>query len=268
MAQSFCWNCGTQIIVSQAKFCMNCGANLLQQVETESPQTHKEIKIPEVLSEYFSKMPDLPPVVKSEEKPLEQPNAILFQLASKFRNRLILLRIYSNPTLYFMTIWGTGFFGGILGGFLQNVDFIKKFVLSLPFSEIINNEAISFVFFGVLVFFLIFVVTPIFIFFYTKMMYKKTVYTIYKDKIEYVEGFLSIEKKSITLKRILEVHLRKGFIQKMFGLGSIHLEIPNSASGGRNGSWWEAARNGIYLKDIENSDEIYQKMKKIVNEQR
>lgn len=269
MAQSFCWNCGTQIIASQAKFCMNCGANLLQQVETESSQTHEEVKLPEGLSEYFSKMPDLPPpVVKSEEKILEQPNTALFQLSSTFRNRLILLRIYSNPALYFMTIWGTGFLGGMLGSFLQNIDFIKKIVLSLPFSEMIGGDAVSFVFFGFSSFFLIFIVLPILIFFYTKMMYKKTVYTIYKDRIEYAEGFLSIEKKSITFKRVVEVHLRKGFIQKMFGLGSIHLEIPNSASGGRNGSWWEGAINGIYLKDIENPDEIYQKIKKVVNEQR
>lgn len=147
------------------------------------------------------------------------------------------------PLMIFFTIWGAGFFGGF-GMFA-----VKALGLNLP-------GWFTFVFFGCLFFFGI----PIITYISKQKNYEKTEYRFYNTKLEYYEGFFNIEEKTISYKNITEVYLRKGIIQKQYGLGTIILSTPatGSSSSGR-------ARSGIRVADIKNPDEAYRQIKELIS---
>jgi len=145
------------------------------------------------------------------------------------------------PIQLFMTVWAGGFFGGF-GMFGA-----KAIGLNLP-------PWFTFVFFGALAFFGI----PFLAYFTKKKTYTKTEYLFYADRLEYAEGFWTAENKTIKYKNITEANLRKGIIQKKYGLGTIILSTP--ATGIQQGR----ARSGIRISDIEHADEIYNKVLELI----
>lgn len=92
-----------------------------------------------------------------------------------------------------------------------------------------------------------------------KRTYGETNYRFYPDRLEYVEGFWTAEQKSVPYDRITEVNLRRGLIQRMYGLGTISLTTPAtvSASAGRSYS-------GIRLQDIREPETFYESVKTLV----
>lgn len=146
------------------------------------------------------------------------------------------------PLQLFMTVWAGGFFGGfsMIGA--------TAIGLQLP-------RGFTFIFFGALAFF----VVPVFTYFNKKKTYAKTKYVFYSDRLEYDEGFWTTEKKSIKYKDITEANMRRGVIQKRYGLGTIILSTP--ATGMQRGR----ARSGIKLSDIENAEEIYRKVLQLIS---
>ena len=90
-----------------------------------------------------------------------------------------------------------------------------------------------------------------------KLTYAKTEYRFYKDRLEYAEGFWTIENKTIRYDRIVEVSMRRGVIQKAYNLGTIFLATPAGAPGGKTAS-------GIQVKDIENPEDVYAALQKLI----
>jgi membrane protein YdbS with pleckstrin-like domain len=147
------------------------------------------------------------------------------------------------PLQIFMTIWGGGFFGGF------SMFAVKALGLNLP-------TWFTFVFFGALFFCAI----PFLTYFALKRTTKETEYRFYSDRLEYAEGFWTVEQKSIKYCDIKEVHLRQGVVQRKHGLGTIQLSTASgSAMAGSN-----RAFSGIRLHDIPNAEEVYQKAKELV----
>jgi membrane protein YdbS with pleckstrin-like domain len=146
------------------------------------------------------------------------------------------------PLQIFFTIWGAGFFGGF--GLLA----VKGLNLPLP-------PWFTFVFFGCLFFFGI----PIAAYTSKKKTYAKTEYRFYKTKLEYYEGFFAVEEKTVDYKNIMEVYKYKGLIQQKYGLGTIILASPML------GYTRSSAHSGIRICDIENPDEVYEKVRELVN---
>lgn len=145
------------------------------------------------------------------------------------------------PLQIFFTIWGALFCGGF-GMFA-----LQAFHLNLP-------TWFTFVFFGVAFFFAI----PVLVYVTKKKTYAKTEYRFCPTKLEYYEGFFSVEEKAINYSNITEVYLRKGIFQKKYGLGTIVLSTPAMVfSNGR-------ARSGIMVADIENPDSVYKQVKELV----
>jgi membrane protein YdbS with pleckstrin-like domain len=144
------------------------------------------------------------------------------------------------PIQLFMTVWAGGFFGGF--GMLG----VELLGLDLPTGS-------TFIFFGVLAFFGI----PVLTFVAKKRSYAATEYTFYPDRLEYGEGFWTAESKTIKYKNVTEVNLRRGVVQKKYGLGSLVLSTP--ATGGERGR----SRSGIQIRDIENSEEVYDQVRKL-----
>ena len=145
------------------------------------------------------------------------------------------------PIFLFLGIWGGLFFGGFSQVFLQFVD------VGIP-------TWVPFVFFGA-VFAL---VLPFVSYRVNRKTYERTEYTFYADKLDYYEGFFTVEEKTIALHRVTEVNLRKGIFQSKHGLGTILLSTPATSAGtGR-------ASSGIRIHDVENPDENYKRIKELV----
>jgi membrane protein YdbS with pleckstrin-like domain len=89
-----------------------------------------------------------------------------------------------------------------------------------------------------------------------KRNYAQTYYELEEDKIIYFDGFFSLTRKEILYKRIMEVNLSQGFLQKKYGLGNIIL-VTSSASSNQ-------ASAGITIRDIENSEQAYEAAKKLI----
>ena len=162
-------------------------------------------------------------------KPVFVPSVVIFSIL---------------PLQIFFTIWGGIFFGGI-GLFI-----IKFLKINIP-------EWSTFALFSCLFFFGL----PIAVYITKKKNYEKTEYRFYNTKLEYYEGFLNIEEKTIHYKNITEVYLKKNIIQRRFGLGTIILSTPATGNYSPRGQY----RSGIIIPDIKNPDENYKKIKELIN---
>lgn len=146
------------------------------------------------------------------------------------------------PLQLFMAVWGGGFFGGF------GMFGVKALNLPLP-------PWFTFVFFTFLFFFGI----PILAYASRKKTYAETEYKFYPDRLEYAEGFWTAENKTINYKSITEANLRRGIIQRKYGLGTIYLATP--ATGIPQGR----AVSGIKIADVTNSEEIYDTIRDLIN---
>lgn len=147
------------------------------------------------------------------------------------------------PVQIFMTIWGGGFFGGF------SMFAVKALGLNLP-------TWFTFVFFGALFFFGI----PFLTYFAAKRTTKETEYRLYTDRLEYAEGFWTAEQKSIKYTDIKEVHLRRGIVQRKYGLGTVQLSTASASAMSSS----NRAFSGIRLHNIPNVEEVYEKVKELV----
>jgi membrane protein YdbS with pleckstrin-like domain len=148
------------------------------------------------------------------------------------------------PLQIFFTIWGAGFFGGF-GMFA-----VKGVGLPLP-------SWFTFVFFGLLFFFGI----PVLTYIARKRTYADTEYRFYPDRLEYAEGFWTAENKTVNYRSINEASLRRGIIQRKYGLGTIYLATP--ATGMSQGR----AMSGIRISDIPECEEVYSTVQQLINAQ-
>jgi membrane protein YdbS with pleckstrin-like domain len=146
------------------------------------------------------------------------------------------------PIQLFMTVWAGGFFGGFG-------------MLAVEFLDINLPTWFTFVFFGALAFFGI----PFLVYYAKKNTYSKTKYKFYADKLEYTEGFWTAENKTIKYKNITETYLRRGVIQKKYGIGTIILSAPAT------NNYQGVASSGIKILDIENPEKIYERVQLLID---
>jgi len=140
-----------------------------------------------------------------------------------------------------MTVWGAGFFGGF-GMFA-----VKGLGLPLP-------PWFTFVFFGCLFFFGI----PLLVYTAKKRTYAQTEYRFFRNRLEYAEGFWTAENKTIKYDKITETAMRRGIIQRKYGLGTIFLATP--ATGFQQGR----AMSGIRIRDVEEPEKVYEAVEKLI----
>jgi membrane protein YdbS with pleckstrin-like domain len=143
------------------------------------------------------------------------------------------------PIQLFMTVWGAGFFGGF--------GFAAIELLGLPWSGWIFAPMFGLLFFTGI---------PLLTYLSHRQTYAQTEYRFYDDRLEYAEGFWTAERKSIPLDRIAEVSLRRGVIQRRYGIGTLFLATP--AAGGIQ------SRSGISLRDIPDSEQLFDQVKALI----
>lgn len=154
------------------------------------------------------------------------------------------------PLHVFLTLWTGGFVGGIFKTFGERY-------VSLPFNSYILFGSIMFVGF------------PLFIFVTKKFNYEKTEYKFFEDRLEFEEGFFTINKKVIKYKDVKELTLRRGILQRVNKLGTIYLGTmvtgsvsyynPFAALGFGN-----TAASGISIKDVNDPEVEFEKIQRII----
>ena len=143
-----------------------------------------------------------------------------------------------------LTINATIFGGGAIGG----VAFV---LLKLSWGMPISGWSCFLVpmvviFFGI----------PGFIYFINRKTYDKTEYRFYEDRLEYAEGFWTIEYKTVKYKHITEVLLRRTVIQRFYGLGTVYLSVPALAPRG--------GFSGVKVADVRHPEKVYQDIQEIL----
>lgn len=146
------------------------------------------------------------------------------------------------PMFLFLGLWGGGFFGGFAVAFLKSID------SDLP-------RWIPFFGFG-----LVFLVgPPVASYLLNRRSYARTFYAFTPSRLDYDEGFLTIEEKCIALADVTEVLLRRRGLQKKLGLGTIVLATrASSAAVGH-------ARSGIRITDVEQPEQTHACVKELVD---
>jgi membrane protein YdbS with pleckstrin-like domain len=91
------------------------------------------------------------------------------------------------------------------------------------------------------------------IFIFVKMAYKQKRYDFFNDKLEYYDGFLTFNKKSVPFKRITNISLNRNFFDRIFGVGKISIETAGSN-----------LVSEININYIENSEEVVKELKEIL----
>jgi membrane protein YdbS with pleckstrin-like domain len=154
------------------------------------------------------------------------------------------------PLQLFFAIWAGVFFGGMLTSFGR-----------VP----VNTETLS-----VAIGAIVFVAFPVVVYTVKKLNYARTEYRFYPDRLEFDEGFFTINRKVIKFHDVKEVTLRKGILQRIYGLGSIYLATlatgsTRSANPFAAFGFGNVSASGVSVRDIPNPDDAFDKIKSMVD---
>jgi membrane protein YdbS with pleckstrin-like domain len=155
------------------------------------------------------------------------------------------------PLQLFFTVWCGGFFGGIGTS-------IGLFPRSSEASYIIG--AITFFAF------------PIATYVGVKLNYGRTEYRFYADRLEFDEGFFSINKKVIKYRDVKETTMRRGILQRTYDLGSVYLATLATGSY-RNSNPFVAlgfgnvSASGVIIRDIPDPEAAFEKIRQLIDTQ-
>jgi membrane protein YdbS with pleckstrin-like domain len=152
------------------------------------------------------------------------------------------------PIQIFLTLW----LGGVLGSLFSSV-----FPTDPPW--------VPFALFGGLTF----IGIPLAIYLGMKFNYAETEYKFFDDRLEFDEGFLTLNKKTIMLRDVKEVTLRRGILQRFYGLGSIYLATLATGSSTTSSAFTafgfgNVSGSGIVVRDITRSSETYEWIRQLV----
>jgi uncharacterized membrane protein YdbT with pleckstrin-like domain len=160
--------------------------------------------------------------------------------------------VYQLPFQLFFTLWSAMFFGGMVSSFRL-----------VP----MNSHA-PFVFFGALAFFGV----PLVAYFGKKLNYERTEYKFSDDRLEFEEGFFTINEKMIRFKDVKEVTLRKNVLQQIYNLGTIYLATDATGSTSKPNifnsfGFGNVSGSGVGVRDISNPDQTFQRVRGMVEAQ-
>jgi membrane protein YdbS with pleckstrin-like domain len=161
------------------------------------------------------------------------------------------------PLQLFLTVWAAGFFGLI---------FVFAQTLLTGFEEEPNFGFEPFFVSGAIVF----LALPLLFYFGKKLNYARTEYRFFDDRLEFEEGFMTVNKKVIYYADVKEVTLRKGVLQRACGLGTIYLATLATGSAPGTGviGFGSVSASGISIRDIADPDQEYERIRALVKPRR
>jgi uncharacterized membrane protein YdbT with pleckstrin-like domain len=154
------------------------------------------------------------------------------------------------PVQLFFTLWAGAFLGGV----------------STSFGLFEHGSQVPFIFFGTLAFFGV----PIVAYWGKKLNYSRTEYRFLADHLEFEEGFFSINKKVIRFRDVKEVTLHKGFLQRIYGLGTIYLATLATGSSPRANPFMafgfgNVSASGVSVRDVRDPDRVFEWIRRIID---
>ena len=158
------------------------------------------------------------------------------------------------PLQLFFTFWAGGFFGGMSQILAQSTGLFAR------------DSRAPFIFFGALAFFGI----PAVAYFGKKLNYARTEYQFFENRVEFEEGFFSINKKVIKFRDVKEVTLRKGFLQRFYDLGTSYMatlatgSIPSFRPFNAVG-FGNISGSGISVRDVQDPNRTFDQIKGLVD---
>lgn len=165
-------------------------------------------------------------------------NEVILTIKPKFIGFLIWMKII--PSTLFLSFWCGGFLGGLSQMFFGNHHELNP---------------IPFLVFGILPL----IIIPPATYFIALGKNKNTIYHFYKTKVEYHEGFLGRDSKTLSYNKILETELNKGIFEQHFGIGTVFLSTSGVSMKETMGG------NGITMTNIPNPDENYKLIKDLID---
>lgn len=121
---------------------------------------------------------------------------------------------------------------------------------------------------------LAFVAIPLVVYVGRKLTYAHTVYAFHDDRVEFETGFFSISRKVVDFRDVKEVTLRKGVLQRLYGLGTIYLATLATGRGSSEpnlfSSWGfgDVSASGVTVRDIANPDAAFERIRRLVDANR
>ena len=128
---------------------------------------------------------------------------------------------------------------------------ILDFIVSLVFGISAGTASVLA---GLIVFVCVFLFLFIFIFFRI-MSLRNTQYIFFKDRLEYYEGFLNQEKRTLPYTKVTDCILNKSVYERMFKVGTILLLTAGQAGVGKY-----AVSGGARLTALDNPDQLYDQL--------
>lgn len=107
-----------------------------------------------------------------------------------------------------------------------------------------------FIFFGSF----FFLSVPLLIYIAYRKTINATYYQFYTDRLEYYDGFWTIQHKILYYKHITDMSLRRNLLQRLYGIGTLHFSVPSMGPKYR----------GLFVPDIEHSTVIFDQVQNIV----
>ena len=89
-----------------------------------------------------------------------------------------------------------------------------------------------------------------------------TIYRIFPDRIEYQEGLLNKQKRTLMLDQVIDVVETQGVLQQTAGAGTVSLVTQQLTSQGDG----KLSNRTIRIQNIPNSNEVYETLRKLAAE--
>ena len=89
-----------------------------------------------------------------------------------------------------------------------------------------------------------------------------TIYRIFSDRIEYQEGLLNKQKRTLMLDQVIDVVETQGVLQQTAGAGTVSLVTQQLTSQGDG----KLSNRTIRIQNIPNSNEVYETLRKLAAE--
>ncbi len=132
--------------------------------------------------------------------------------------------------------------------------FFGSFLLPLGILLVVSFGLIGF-FIGLVIFIIVFGSILAGTYHFTKMSLLKTEYRFYYSRVEYFEGFLVKNRKTVNYDRISNVGQRKGILEGRFNLGTIFIDTAGYSAKGHE----------IAMTNLKNPDKIYDWILKVTS---
>jgi len=91
---------------------------------------------------------------------------------------------------------------------------------------------------------------------------KRTSYAVFKDRLEYDEGFLTRHRRTLVFDQVIDVHLTEGILQQTKGAGTIVLTTQQLVSAGEG----KLSNRQIALRNVPEPRQAYDLVRSLAME--